>query len=117
MPFTVTLNDPVKLRNEEANEKRKISEFQEELVQLAAVLKGDEKKETYPQKLVEKMSVVEAASYCENALKSFLHECEKAKENGADESQIVVCGNQIQASKAKPKSFARKFLACLACHG
>ncbi|CAK9329325.1 unnamed protein product [Citrullus colocynthis] len=116
----VTLNDPVKLRDMEANETRQISEFQEELVQLAAVLKGDEKKEIYPQKLVEKMSVVEAASYCENALKSFLHECEKAKENGADESQIVVCGknNQIdQSIKSKPKSFARKFFACLACHG
>lgn len=118
--MTVTLNDPVKLRDMEANETRQISEFQEELVQLAAVLKGDEKKEIYPQKLVEKMSVVEAASYCENALKSFLHECEKAKENGADESQIVVCGknNQIdQSIKSKPKSFARKFFACLACHG
>lgn len=110
----------MKLRNVEANDRRQISEFQEELVQLAAVLKGDVKKEIYPKKLVEKMSVVEAASYCENALKSFFNECEKAKENGADESQVVVCGknNQIlQPSNSKPKSFARKFFACLACHG
>ncbi|KAG7026102.1 Non-specific phospholipase C3, partial [Cucurbita argyrosperma subsp. argyrosperma] len=113
----VKLKDPVKLRDVEANETRRLSEFQEELVQLAAVLKGDEKKEINLEKVAEKMRVVEGASYCENALKSFLKECEKAMENGGDECEIVVCGENQQVLQPSSKSFARRFLACLACHG
>lgn len=37
-----TLPEPVKIRMTEANENAKLSEFQQELVQLAAVLKGDD---------------------------------------------------------------------------
>lgn len=39
--ITVTLAEPVRLRDTEANEESKLSEFRKELAQLAAVLRGD----------------------------------------------------------------------------
>ncbi|KAF5175425.1 Non-specific phospholipase c2, partial [Thalictrum thalictroides] len=44
------LPTPVKIRKSEANENAKLSEFQQELMQLAAVLKGDHVFTSYPDK-------------------------------------------------------------------
>ncbi|XWS58662.1 hypothetical protein CRYUN_Cryun08bG0053900 [Craigia yunnanensis] len=49
----VTLPEPVKMREIDAKETVKLSEFQEELVQMAAVLNRDHKKEIYPHRPVE----------------------------------------------------------------
>ncbi|KAJ9179817.1 hypothetical protein P3X46_008137 [Hevea brasiliensis] len=92
----VTLPGPVKLRElpervklrefDEAN----LSEFQEELVQMAAVLNGDHKEEIYPQNLVKGMKVSKAGMYVEEAFKKFCDECKKARECGVDESEVIV---------------------------
>lgn len=110
----VTLPEPVKMRDKEAEEEAKLSEFQEELVQMAATLNGDHKKDTYPQELVEKMNVLDAAHYVGDAFKTFLDECEKAKKNGVDESEIILLGNPAP-NRTASKSFAQKFFSCLVC--
>ncbi|KAF7113403.1 hypothetical protein RHSIM_RhsimUnG0128600 [Rhododendron simsii] len=113
----VTLPEPVKLRAVDANEDAKLTEFQEELVQMAATICGDHKKDTYPHKLVENMTVGQAVEYVNNAFKGFLDECEKARESGADDDHICVPRDLVPpgpAQKSK-KSFASMFLSCIAC--
>lgn len=103
----------MKLRVGEAKEGAKLSEFQEELVQMAAVLNGDHKKDIYPQKLVEDMKVSDAVKYVENAFKKFCDECERAKESGADGSEIVVLAKP--PTHTTSKSFVQKLFSCLVC--
>ncbi|XP_028098944.1 non-specific phospholipase C4-like isoform X2 [Camellia sinensis] len=114
---TVKLPEPVKLREAEAKENAKLTEFQEEMVQMAATLCGDHKKDIYPDKLVENMTVDEAVKYVNNSFKKFLEECEKAKASGADESQICVPNDDDppKPPEYKSKSFASKFFSCVAC--
>ncbi|RWR86795.1 non-specific phospholipase C4-like protein [Cinnamomum micranthum f. kanehirae] len=115
----VTLSDPKKLRESEAKEEKKLSEFQEELVQMAAVLNGDHRKDIYPEKLVENMTVGDAVKYVDDAFKTFLEACENRRKNGADESEIVVVTSSPALSpptEKKKKSFARKMFACLVCN-
>ena len=114
--FAVTLPEPVKLREAEAKENAKLSEFQEELVQMAATLCGDCRKEDiYPHKLVENMTVGEAVDYVKDAFKRFLDECERAKESGADESTICVPLIDLPPTRPNKKSMASKFFSCLVC--
>ncbi|KAJ8633846.1 hypothetical protein MRB53_027182 [Persea americana] len=115
----VTLSDPKKLRKSEAEEEKKLSEFQEELVLMAAVLNGDHRKDIYPEKLVENLTVGDAVKYVDDAFKTFLEACENRRKNGADESEIVVVTSSPALSpptKKKKKSFARKMFACLVCN-
>ena len=113
----VTLPEPVRLRDFEANEERNLSDFQGELVQLAAVLRGDHTKDTYPHKLVETMTVAQAATYCDEALKIFLEECEKARQTGADENAVIVVQNtdDNHNNKKNIRSFLHELLSCLIC--
>ena len=113
----MTLPEPVKLREGEAKEEAQLSEFQSELVQMAATLNGDHAKDVYPHKLVENLTVSEAVKYCDSAFKVFLNEYEKAKESGMDESHVVVCAASSAESKRleSPKSFAQKIFSCLVC--
>ncbi|XAR63332.1 Phospholipase C [Bertholletia excelsa] len=116
----VKLPEPVRLRETGAKEDAKLSEFQEELVQMAATLCGDHRKDIYPSKLVENMTVKEAVEYVEKAFKKFLEECEKAKAKGAPESQVCVPGEEDEpepSARARPRSFASKLLSCIACGG
>ncbi|KAJ4952836.1 hypothetical protein NE237_029668 [Protea cynaroides] len=69
---SVTLPNPVKLREAEANENAKLNDFQQILVQMAAALNGDHRKDIYPDKLVENMTIGEAIKYCEDAFNKFL---------------------------------------------
>lgn len=109
---TETLPLPEKLRAGAAKEDAKLSDFQQELVQMAAVLKGDHhKKDLYPNKLVKNMTVAEGARYVEDAFKTFWDEFEKAMERGVDESEILV----LPKPKSS-KSFRRKIRSCLACN-
>lgn len=117
-----TLPEPVKLRRTVAAEHAPLSEFQEELVQLAAVLNGDHTKDSYPHKLVEGMTVAEAARYCVDAFKAFRDECEKCKKRGEDGSHIPTVkpsasGKDKDKSKSKSKSsfVSKALLACLPC--
>lgn len=119
------LPEPKKMRPTEAAEDAKLSEFQQELVQLGATLNGDCTKEIYPHKLVEGMTVAEGAQYVQDAFKTFLGECEKSKKKGEGGSHIVCVKPATEpavqppaepAVQKKKKSFAGKMFACLACN-
>ncbi|CAD6335133.1 unnamed protein product [Miscanthus lutarioriparius] len=113
----LTLPEPVKLRRTAAAEHAPLSEFQEELVQLAAVLNGDHTKDSYPHKLVEGMTVAEAeaARYCVDAFKAFRDECEKCKKRGEDGSHIPTVKPSSSGKDKSKSSFVSKALACLPC--
>lgn len=83
------LPTPVRMRKGEANESAKLSEFQEELVQLAAVLKGDNILTSYPEKIGKQMNVKQGKKYMEDAVKQFLEAGLSAKRMGVNEEQIV----------------------------
>ncbi|KAI3719265.1 hypothetical protein L6452_20160 [Arctium lappa] len=108
----VILPDPVKMRETEPDENEKLNEFQQELVQLGSVLKGDHEQD---HKLVENMTVIEGVSYVEDAYKKFCDDCKRAKSDGKDESYIV-CAKEPTLSSEKPsESFGQKLLSCLTC--
>ncbi|XP_017629833.2 non-specific phospholipase C4-like [Gossypium arboreum] len=107
----VTFPEPVNMRPTEAKETVKLSDFQKELVQMAAVLNGDHKSGMYPHKLVEKMTVAEAAKYVNGAFDKFCDECQRG---GIHESEMVELGKQVE--RPKGRSFIDKFFKCLVCH-
>ncbi|XP_027337030.1 non-specific phospholipase C3-like [Abrus precatorius] len=109
----VKLPEPIKLRESEAKEEAELSEFQEELVYMAATLNGDHGKPIYPNKLRENLTVSEALKYCEGALGTFLNECEKAKQSRIDGSEIVHCARPH--IPIQPKTFLHKLLSCIIC--
>ncbi|GER55033.1 non-specific phospholipase C2 [Striga asiatica] len=83
------LPNPVEIRQGEANEDAQVSEFQQELIQLAAVLKGEDILTSYPTKMGKNMSVRQGKEYMESAVKSFFEAGFAAKRMGVDEQQIV----------------------------
>ncbi|XP_068309322.1 non-specific phospholipase C6-like [Pyrus communis] len=85
----VTLPDVVPLRKTEAKEDGNLSEFQGEVVQLAAVLNGDHFLSSYPDEMSTKMSVREAHEYVKGAVSRFIRASKEAINLGADESAIV----------------------------
>ncbi|XP_051179198.1 non-specific phospholipase C4 [Lolium perenne] len=110
-----TLPEAVKLRPTEAAEQAQISEFQAELVQLGAALNGDHAKDVYPHKLVEGMTVSDAAKYCNDAFRAFLDECDRCKKCGMDGSHIPALPPTPSPPAKKKSSFPSKMLACFAC--
>lgn len=83
------LPDVVPLRRSEADEERQVSEFQSEVVQLAAVLNGDHYLSSFPDEMSKKMSVKKAHGYVSNAVSRFITASKEAIEMGADDSAIV----------------------------
>lgn len=83
------LPNPVKIREEEANEDAKVSEFQQELIQLAAVLKGKNILTPFLGNIGKNMSVREGKEYLDIAVKSFFEAGFAAKNMGVDDEQIV----------------------------
>lgn len=83
------LPTPVKIRQDEAKEDAKLTEFQQELVQLAAVLKGEDILATFPVQIGKDMTVKEGKQYMQDAVKSFFEAGFSAKKMGVDENQIV----------------------------
>ncbi|KAL8545072.1 hypothetical protein ACS0TY_005319 [Phlomoides rotata] len=83
------LPSPVKIREGDANEDARVSEFQQELIQLAAVLKGENILTSFPVKIGKNMSVREGKEYMESAVKSFFEAGIAAKKMGVDDEQIV----------------------------
>ncbi|CAN1250456.1 Non-specific phospholipase C2 [Linum perenne] len=77
------------IRQGDANEDAKLSEFQQEMLQLAAVLKGDHILSSYPNEIGKKMSVKEGTVYMEDAVKRFFQAGRFAKKMGVDDEQIV----------------------------
>ncbi|KAK6141521.1 hypothetical protein DH2020_024731 [Rehmannia glutinosa] len=83
------LPSPVKIREGDANEEAIVSEFQQELIQLAAVLKGEDILTSFPRMIGKNMTVREGKEYMENAIKSFLEAGLAAVKMGVDPEQIV----------------------------
>ncbi|XAR50342.1 hypothetical protein NMG60_11004636, partial [Bertholletia excelsa] len=83
------LPDVTALRHTEADENRGLSEFQNEVVQLAAVLNGDHFLSSFPDGMSKKMSVKEAQAYASGAVSRFIRASKEAIKLGADESAIV----------------------------
>ncbi|CAN1250461.1 Non-specific phospholipase C2 [Linum perenne] len=83
------LPTPIRIRQGDANEDAKLSEFQQEMLQLAAVLKGDHILSSYPNEIGKKMSVKEGTVYMEDAVKRFFQAGRFAKKMGVDDEQIV----------------------------
>ena len=67
----VKLPDPPKIRPGEANEDAQLTEFQQELLQLAAVLNGDFTLKRFPEEVGKNMSVREGNKYIQDSLKRF----------------------------------------------
>ncbi|XP_051122383.1 non-specific phospholipase C3-like isoform X2 [Andrographis paniculata] len=111
----VSLPEPVKTREAAADEEAKLSEFQGELVQLCAVLRGEDANTgVFPAgKAAEGMKVVEAAEYVGSAFRKFLDDCDDARRNGADESYIVCAAKP--PPKRRSKSLAGKIFSCITC--
>lgn len=84
-----TLPDVTPLRTTEAKENSGLSEFQGEVVQLAAVLNGDHFLSSFPDEMSKKMSVKEAHEYVKGAVSRFIRASKEAIKLGADESAIV----------------------------
>ncbi|KAG1331821.1 non-specific phospholipase C2 [Cocos nucifera] len=85
----VQLPTPSKIRNGGANEDAKLSEFQQELMQLASVLNGDQLLASFEEKILKQMNVREGIAYMENAVKRFFEAGKTAKKMGVDEEKIV----------------------------
>ncbi|CAL1403632.1 unnamed protein product [Linum trigynum] len=83
------LPTPTRIRQTEANEEAKLTEFQQEMLQLAAVLKGDNVLSSYPNEIGKQMTVKEGTVYMEDAVRRFFQAGVYAKKMGVDEEQIV----------------------------
>lgn len=86
---TEQLPTPVRIRQTEANEDAPLSEFQQELVQLAAVLKGENILTSFPGNIGKNMTVRQGNDYMESAVKSFFEAGRAAKKMGVSSEQIV----------------------------
>ncbi|XP_020585574.1 non-specific phospholipase C2-like [Phalaenopsis equestris] len=82
------LPSPAKIRKTEANEDAPLTEFQQELAQLASALSGDNSLKNI-EHFIKKMSVRQGLAYVENSMKRFLEAGMAAKKMGVDEEKIV----------------------------
>lgn len=83
------LPDVSPLRSTEADENKRLSQFQGEVVQLAAVLNGDHFLSSFPDDMGKKMNVKEAHEYTKGAVSRFIRASKEAIKLGAAESAIV----------------------------
>ncbi|XP_061355197.1 non-specific phospholipase C2 [Gastrolobium bilobum] len=83
------LPTPVKIRKGEAKEDAKMSEFQQEMIQLAAVLKGDNIFTSYPDTIGKDMTVKQGKYYMEEAVTRFFEAGRYAMKMGVSEEHIV----------------------------
>ncbi|KAJ6424601.1 hypothetical protein OIU84_025392 [Salix udensis] len=93
---------PTRIRKSEPNEDAKLTEFQQELLQLAAVLKGENTLTSYLEKMGKEMTVKQGNDYMEDAVKRFLEAGLYAKRMGVDEQQIVQMRPSLTTRTTKP---------------
>ncbi|KAL2535920.1 Non-specific phospholipase C2 [Forsythia ovata] len=98
------LPNPVKIRQGDANEDAKLSEFQQELIQLAAVLKGENILTSYPGKIGKEMTVREGKEYMEDAVKRFFESGSAAELMGVGEEHIVKMRPSLSTRSSKPQN-------------
>ncbi|KAK8680268.1 hypothetical protein V6N13_109218 [Hibiscus sabdariffa] len=97
-----TLPDAVPLRTTEAKEDAALSEFQSEIVQLAAVLNGDHFLSSFPNEMSKNMTVKEAHKYTRGAVSRFIRASKEAVKLGADESTIVDMRSSLTTKSSNP---------------
>ncbi|XP_047330490.1 non-specific phospholipase C6 [Impatiens glandulifera] len=99
-----TLAEVVPLRRTEPDEKRGLSEFQSEVVELAAVLNGDHFLSSFSQETEKmKMSVKEADEYTRGAVSRFIRASKEAIKMGAHDSAIVDMRSSL-TTRSKPNN-------------
>lgn len=98
---TEKLADPVKIRDGGPKVDAKMSEFQQELAQLAAVLKGEGILKDFP-KIGQNMTVREGTKYIKSAVKSFFEAGNAAKKMGVNGEQIVTMRPSLYTRQQKP---------------
>ncbi|XP_056697977.1 non-specific phospholipase C2 [Spinacia oleracea] len=98
------LPTPVKIRKSEADENRPMSEFQQELMHLAAVLKGDNMLSSYPESIAKGQTVKQGKEYMEEAVKRFFEAARLAKKLGVDDEQIVKMRPSLTSRPSKSDS-------------
>lgn len=99
---TETLPDPVPLRKTSPQEKRKLSGFQREMVELAAVLSGDHLLDGFFNNIRE-MTVEEGYHYVTDSVARFFQANKDAINMGALESVIVATRSSLTSrSKEVP---------------
>ncbi|XP_031489778.1 non-specific phospholipase C6-like isoform X2 [Nymphaea colorata] len=91
-----------KLRTTAAKEDTNLSEFQTELVHLAAVLNGDQVLSSFPDETSRRMSVKDGDEYVSGAVSRFMEASKEAKKLGADESAIVDMRSSLTTRKKLP---------------
>lgn len=96
-----TLPDVLPLRKSKVNEHKALSEFQSEVVQLAAVLNGDHFLSSFPSVMIKKMNVKEAHEYTRGAVSRFIRASKEAINLGADESAIVDMRSSLTTRSSK----------------
>ncbi|KAJ7960551.1 Non-specific phospholipase [Quillaja saponaria] len=96
------LPTPVKIRKGDANETANLSEFQQELLQLAAVLKGDHILTSFPDKIGKDMNVKQGKEYMEDAVRSFFEAGKYAKKMGVSEEHIIQMKPSLTTRSSKP---------------
>lgn len=99
----VELPTPVKVRQGEANEDAKLSEFQQELLELAAVLKGENIFKRSLEKSLKEMNVKQGKEYMEDAIQRFLQAGLLAKKMRVDLEQIVKMRPSLTTRKPSNK--------------
>ncbi|EHA8591043.1 non-specific phospholipase C6 [Cocos nucifera] len=96
------LPDVTPLRQAKAKEDSWLSEFQGELVELAAVLNGDYFLSSFGHEMSRKMTVKEASAYVNQAVSRFLQASKQAIRLGADESAIVNMRSSLTSTTTTP---------------
>ncbi|XP_078442733.1 non-specific phospholipase C2-like isoform X2 [Wolffia australiana] len=83
------LSIPLRIRKGEANENARLSEFQQELMQLTAALTGDHVLAQLQEKIAKSMTVKEGLAYMDSAVARFFEAGLLARKMGVNEEQIV----------------------------
>ncbi|PKA53711.1 phospholipase C [Apostasia shenzhenica] len=97
------LPTPAKIRKTEANEDAQLSEFQQELAQLAAVLAGDHLLTNF-QEVIKKMNVRQGTEYVEYSVRRFFESGLAAKRMGVDHEQIVKMRTSLTSRPTFPSA-------------
>ncbi|RYR63885.1 hypothetical protein Ahy_A04g021642 [Arachis hypogaea] len=90
------------MRQGEAKEDGKMSEFQQELIQLAAVIKGENILTSYPDRVGKNMTVKQGKDYMEKAVRRFFQAGRYAKKMGVSNDHIVQMKPSLTTRSSKP---------------
>ncbi|XP_072958812.1 non-specific phospholipase C6 [Typha angustifolia] len=96
------LPEVIPLRTNKAKEGSWLSEFQSELVELAAVLNGDYFLSSFGHETSKQMTVKQANTYARRAVTRFLQASKQAIRLGADESAIVNMRSSLTTTTTSP---------------